>query len=200
MVNKVNELNPEHEKFNPQLFALFMQAQQRQPVIRTNDSTTVLPTTGTNLHNDISGAPTGIGSPPAASDGPVIHPGPTGSLRDAETKVPDEALLALFFGAFFLTEEDYEELWWDVMSGSGGYFGYCTGVDCQYPFGNPGYPFGGPPIGSWVHHDRSLANFRFNNDSSFQQDVRNGNFTALESSLGNQVGNQVRHDPRGHGF
>ncbi|MCB9799316.1 MAG: hypothetical protein H6757_00975 [Candidatus Omnitrophica bacterium] len=197
MINKVNELDPSHKNFNPALLQMFLQAQRTPPVIRSNDSTSVLPSTGADVHNDVNGVPSGIGLPPAASDGPTSYPSPVGSPDGAT----DGSDFGLFFGQFFMNEEDYEEFFWNAMSGSGGMFGDCLGPDCIPHIGRPGYPLGGPPLGSWAYFDRNSADFRFSMNQSYISDVLNGNFTALAAALSSELGGaNVQHDPNGRVF
>lgn len=201
MINKVKELNPAEDKFNPALLQLFLNAQQQATVVRTNEGTTVLPTPNPNLMNDVGGVPTGTGLGPAASDGPVDYPGvPTGDRRPSteqtgESQGDDSNL----FSGPFPTQEEWDEFW-DWFSGSGGMFGDCVGADCYPHIGYPGYPLGGPPIGSWVHHDPSRTSNRFRDDASLISDINNGNIQGVETTLGSTLGQEVRHDPRGKGF
>lgn len=220
IVNKTNELNPSHPNFNPSLLNLFAQATRQPLQVRdASGGTSVLQQPPVNILDDIGGVPTGIGAPPAASDGPVTHPGlPTGvanpntrtegpgaSRTSPQESATNAEALGLFFGPFFSEEfakdlED-EEAFWDYYSGSGGLFGDCVGADCIPAFGYPGHPVGGLPVGSWVHHDRSFINNRFISDSTALSAVQAGNFNQAASLLSTALGGQeVRHDPRGRGF
>lgn len=197
IINKTNELNPAENSFNPALLAMFLQTVQTPPTVRTGDSTTALPPVNTQTANDIGGAPTGIGLGPSPTDGPVNHVTTTHN-PNAETsgETGDGTAMGIFFGELFLGPDEF----WDMVSGSGGSFGDCIGADCIPHIGRPGYPLGGPPHGSWVHHDRSLGSFRFANDSSVLDAVRNRDFAEGERLIQTQVGQDVRHDPRGRGF
>lgn len=221
IVNKTNELNPSHANFNPALLDLFSRASSQLLLVKeSNGGTSVLQQPPVAVLDDIGGVPSGIGAPPAASDGPVSHPGvPTGTANpntrtegpgasgttsQAESEANAEAL-GLFFGPLFSEEIakdlEEEEAFWDYYSGSGGLFGDCVGADCVPAFGYPGHPVGGLPFGSWVHHDRARIDTRFIADGAALAEVRAGNFNQAASLLSAALGGQeVRHDPRGKGF
>lgn len=220
VVNKTNELDPTHKNFNPALFDMFRSAELQPVEVRENSGgTTVLPQPPVSILNDLGGLPSGIGAPPAASDGPVIYPGiPTGranpntrtegpgaSRVSKEESAANEEALGLFFGPLFSEEfakelEAEDDEFWDYYSGSGGLFGDCVGADCIPAFGYPGRPYGGLPIGSWVHHDLLRVDRRFVNDSLALDAVNQGNFQQAESLLSGALGQEVKHDPRGRGF
>lgn len=166
-------------------------------VVRTGESTTVVPSNGgvVNFNGLSAGYDFGAGLGPAASDPPVQYPAiPAGiddqtyndvldeldnASSDADVdRIQSEHGLSDAEMAYMIAE--YEMELFDYFSGSGGTFGDCVGTNCQIGVNTPGYPRFGPPIGSWAHFvpgrtsiatDSSLIDSFLQggvNDSSFQ--------------------------------
>ncbi len=170
IINKTDELNPEHENFNAALLQLFLSSQQQPPVISTGGGTTVLPPVDPKISQEIGGVPSGTGLPPTASDGPVTHVQP----RRMDP-----------FGFYNRG-----------ISGSGGGWGAGIRHALWLSAGTFGWTTSNDAVFDLFQDDNSFANDSTLNELVASGNI-SGVQDALSNALGGQP---VVHDPRGSGY